>query len=363
MPVHLKKPIIDKIAFLLNWHIDPRVDKVAMKAFNRRIKREIAAGNCEVAHVKSSRYFTNFRVVLPCGQHALVQAGAYDTRRNKGGLRIELNPSRIADDDVHKLRAVLKRVLDVDDGQLRRLFAHALINRLHVAVDIHGLSLDDVLVDFSIARKLTVFAKRIGEGGRVEGYNFGAVSSDYQTAVYDKRNERVHRALLALQRSRRSTDVSLKENRVTQFFKSREAEEHIRAEVRCQKLRGLPVAKVGALRNRFERFTFVDLRGGREDLDPTTRQAFISMCRDIGAKAAQAHMKNSTQAGEVAKFWRSRRASWWQPQGLWAQIEGLLRSTRLFPSEAFGDEPTRRSTSLISQRSYGRQHFPVLTIR
>ena len=47
----------------------------------------------------------------------------------------------------------------------------------------------------------------------------------------------------------------------------------------------------------------------------------------------------------------------------WAQIEGLLRSTRLFPSEAFGDEPTRRSTSLISQRSYGRQHFPVLTIR
>jgi hypothetical protein len=335
MSISVSRPTLDNIVFLLKWDIDPREDKATVRRLNSRIEEFVEKGHCEIAHIKGSRYFVRFRVILPSRCKVLVQLGAFDQRRNKGGLRIELNPSQLRAGDATFLRSVLRRVLKINAEQLRNLFADALLNKLHVAVDAYGVDLRRVLVHFQHADKLTVFGKRLDKAGYVEGYNYGAKSSQYQTAVYDKRTERVHRAVEALLRAGRSADAALKNNRITQFHKARDAGERMRVEVRGQKLRGLPIYRVKTLTNRFAWFRFTDLDAEGSDLSPVLQQAFISMCRDIGFAAALNVFKGSTHMRKINAFWRSRRATWWQPGDLWNQVEGLLKATHLFPPEAF----------------------------
>lgn len=40
--------------------------------------------------------------------------------------------------------------------------------------------------------------KRVGKGGFIEGYHFDSVRSYYQTAAYDKQQERIHAAILRI---------------------------------------------------------------------------------------------------------------------------------------------------------------------
>ena len=294
-------------------------------------------GDCEIAHIKGSRYYTRFRIVLHGGHKPLIQLGTFDQRRNKGGLRVELNPSWLKAGDVDQIRAVLRRVLRVDDLALRELFANAVLNKLHVAVDIYGVDLRRVLIKFQHADKLTVFGKRLTKAGTVEGYNFGARSSNYQAAVYDKKTERVHQAVMALLRAGRSADESLKANNITQFYDAKGAPERMRVEVRGQKLRGMSLNKVKSLTNRFAWFSFADLNIEGSELLPLLQQAFISMCRDLGVEAALAQFKGSKPIRKVNAFWRARQASWWRPDDMWSQVEGLLRATKLFPPEAFDE--------------------------
>jgi hypothetical protein len=337
MSIFVSHPILDNIVFLLKWDIDPREDKAKVRRLNSRIEEFVEKGHCEIAHIKGSRYFVRFRVILPSRCKVLVQLGAFDQRRNKGGLRIELNPSQLRAGDAKFLRDTLQYVLKINAQHLRNLFAYALLNKLHVATDACGVDLRRVLVHYQHADKLTVFGKRLNNAGHVEGYNYGAKSSPYQTAVYDKRTERVHRAVEALLRAGRSADVALKNNRITQFHKARDADERMRVEVRGQKMRGLPINGVKTLPNRFAWFKLTDLDTEGSNLPPVMQQAFISMCRDIGFAAALNVFKGSRHMRKINAFWRSRRASWWKPDDIWNQVEGLLKATNLFPPEAFTD--------------------------
>jgi hypothetical protein len=156
--------------------------------------------------------------------------------------------------------------------------------------------------------------------------------------VYDKRTERVHRAVEALVRAGRSGDVSLQENRITQFYTAKGAPERMRVEVRGQRLLGKQLNEIKTLSNRFAWFHFADLYSEGSDLPPLLQQAFTSMCRDIGVTAALAAFKGGNKIRKVNAFWRSRQSTWWQPENMWNQVEGLLRATDLFPPEAF-DEP------------------------
>lgn len=339
MVIQVRPPILDNIVILLDWDIDPRTNKAKFSRLQSRLQTLVDKGDCEMAHIKGSRYYARFRIVLPGGHKPLIQLGTFDQKRNKGGLRIELNPSRLAAGDVVRMRGVLRCVLKIDHNALRELFAHAVLNKLHVAVDVYGVDLRRTLVNFKHADKLTVFGKRLNKAGLVEGYNFGARSSNYQAAVYDKRTERVHRAVMALLRAGRSADESLKANKVKQFYDAKGAPERMRVEVRGQKLRALPINKVKTLTNRFAWFSFANLDAYGSELSPVLQQSFISMCRDIGVAAALAQFKGGKQARKVNAFWRSRQAQWWRPDDMWNQVEGLLRETKLFPPEAF-DEPT-----------------------
>jgi hypothetical protein len=44
-----------------------------------------------------------------------------------------------------------------------------------------------MLIKYQYAQQVTMGAKRVDSKGALEGYNFGNVTSDYMTTVYDKR--------------------------------------------------------------------------------------------------------------------------------------------------------------------------------
>lgn len=328
-------PVVDGLAFILAWSYD-RLDQVAvLQKLRSRINKLIESGVCERAYLGKSRYLENFRILLGGGGKALVQIGAVDSVRQKGGIRIECNPAKFADGDAQKIHRVMRGL--IGPREYNDLMRRPLLNVIHFAVDIYHAALTRMLVRYDNAQRMGMMAKRVGKGAFIEGYNFGSVRSDYETTAYNKQQELVHAAIMAIAQSGSSgfTDDPLKANKIRQLKRVLGGPEIVRVEVRGKKMRGLPLWKLPQQTNRFARFHFADLSASGADLDPLTEKSFLAMCRQDGVKAALDAFKHTEYARKVHAFWRSRQAAWWKPEELWPQACDALRETGMFPPEAF----------------------------
>lgn len=335
---HVLKPVVDRLAFVLPWASGRHDDQDALlKPVHRRIVKAVDAGTCAWAYASGSRYRDNFRILLEGGSHALVQVGALIPERQKGGIRVVVNPAKFSDGDAAQINRVMRKIIGRDYDQL---MLRPLINGIDFAVDIQNISLSRMLVSYSNAQRFTVMAKRIAQHNRIEGFNFGSVSSDYFSVAYDKRMERIHAAILNMvkqiaKKQGQQGVEPLTANAIKQLKPKLDGIEVVRVEVRGKKLRGLLLAELESLPNRFARFRFADLAGGGSMLSPLTERAFLAMCRQDGVKAALEAFKHTKQARKVHAFWRSRQATWWTPEPLWQQACDALRDTGLFPDAAF----------------------------
>ncbi|RQM49331.1 hypothetical protein EHZ19_06730 [Paraburkholderia bannensis] len=327
-----KQPIVDYLRFLLPWATNPGDDYTLMFERTReRIQAEIDGGACKGSFAPRSRYRYVFVIPLPGGSEPIVRIGALDPVRQKGGISVEMNPAKLAPGDIDHFHDVMGRIVGRSYTSLLR---RALLSRIDFAVDIVHAHLDRLLVSYSGAQQFTVFGKTVNSKGIVETLNFGSEKSDYITAVYDKNVERRHRAVVDIAKHGRS-DESLKANFIKQLDQLHGAPPVVRVEVRGVKLNGLALHDLDKLTNRFARFTFADLTGEGAELPRKLQDVFISLCRDRGVKAALDHFKGTPDVRKVNAFWRSRRASWWKPEPLMEQALGALRSSGIFPLEAF----------------------------
>lgn len=331
-----QQPVIDGLAFILAWSCD-RFDEqdATLKRIRSRINKLIASGTCERAYPNGSRYRENFRILLGGGSPALIQIGAVDTVRQKGGIRIECNPAKFETGDATKIHRVMRDLIGRQN--YNDLMKRPLLNVIHVAVDIHHASLSRMLVRYNNGQRLSMFVKRFDTDGHIEGYNFGSLGSDYQTVAYNKDQQLVHTAILSIAQSGKSGfgEDPLKANKIKQLETQIDGVEIVRVEVRGRKMRGLPLYKLPQQTNRFARFRIADLGGSAIGLDPLTEKAFLAMCRQDGVKSALDAFKHTTHARKVNAFWRSRQSKWWQPDSLWQQACDAVRESGLFPSEAF----------------------------
>lgn len=331
--VHL--PIVDKIAYLLAWGMDPEDDADHLLAQARkRLNSAIEHRRCEIAYPRGQRYKLNFNVLLG-SRRILVQIGALQARQ-KGGMRVCLNPSKFEPDDIQLLHRTLRRI--VGRRYYDRLMMTPLLNVLHIAVDIENVCLSRTLVRYKHGQRMTVFGKIINQrSGLVETMNFGSVTSDYQTTVYDKRTERIHDALQALLRDK-GADDSLKANRVRQLKAELGRAPTIRVEIRGQKLHSRPLADLALLRNDFTRFEFVALGGGSDPQKPMSLvlRAFIAMVYQFGLKPALAAFKHTKKARVIHRLWRERQSRWWKPESMWSHVPDAVRATGLFHDTAYG---------------------------
>ena len=131
-----------------------------------------------------------------------------------------------------------------------------LLNRLDVAVDLIHADLDRLLVSYKNNQRVTMFAKRFDTKGRIEGYNFGSLTSDYVAAVYDKRTENLHQAVSNIAAKRLQTE-ELRANCVRQIRNLQRRPEKVRVEIRAMKLRSVPPNALPNLPNRFARFRYL----------------------------------------------------------------------------------------------------------
>lgn len=337
------KPVVDRLAYVLPWACGRHDDQDEMlKPIKARIKKAIEAGTCEWAYSKGSRYRENFRILLEGGSHAFVQVGALIPERQKGGIRMVVNPAKFSEGDAARINRVMRKIIGRNYDQL---MLRPLINCIDFAVDIQHASLSRMLVSYSNAQRMSVMAKRMAQHNRIEGYNFGSVTSDYFTVAYDKSQERIHAAILNMvkqisEKRGKQSNEPLTANVIKQLKPKLDGIEVVRVEVRGKKLRGLPLSSLYSLPNRFARFKFADLAGAGSMLSPLTERAFLAMCRQDGVKAALEAFKHTKQARKVHAFWRSRQATWWTPEPLWQQACDALREVGLFPDAAFdaGDD-------------------------
>jgi hypothetical protein len=332
------KPVVDRLAYVLPWACGRHDDQDEMlKPVRRRIAKAIEAGTCERAYPKGARYRENFRILLEGGSHAFVQVGALIPERQKGGIRMVVNPAKFSDGDAARINRVMRRIIGREYDQLMQC---PLINCIDFAVDIQHASLSRMLVSYSNAQRMSVMAKRIAQHCHIEGYNFGSVTSDYFTVAYDKSQERIHAAIINMvkqinEKRGKQGNEPLTANVIKQLKPKLDGIEVVRVEVRGKKLRGLPLYKLDSLPNRFARFKFADLAGAGSMLSALTERAFLAMCRQDGVKAALEAFTHTKQARKVHAFWRSRQASWWTPEPLWQQACDALCEVGLFPDAAF----------------------------
>jgi hypothetical protein len=334
----VKRPVVDRLAFILSWACGRFDDQEALlKPVRRRIAQAIEAGTCERSYTRGPRYRETFCILLDGGAKAYVQVGALIPERQKGGIRIVINPAKFCDGDAAQLNRVMRKIIGPEYNQLMKC---PLINSVDFAVDIYHASLSRMLVKYSNAQRMTVMAKRMAQKCHIEGYNFGSVNSDYFTVAYDKSAERVHAAILNMvkkvcaKRSEQEIEL-LTANAIKQLKPKLDGIEVVRVEVRGKKLRGKPLNKLDSMPNRFARFRFADLAGAGTELSPLTECAFLAMCRQDGTKAALDAFKHTKQARKVNAFWRSRQASWWKPEPMWQQACDAVREIGLFPDSAF----------------------------
>jgi hypothetical protein len=123
---------------------------------------------------KGARYRENFRILLEGGSHAFVQVGALIPERQKGGIRMVINPAKFSDGDAAQINLVMRRIIGREYDHLMR---RPLINCIDFAVDIQYASLSRMLVSYSNAQRVTVMAKRMAQHCHIEGYNYGSVTS------------------------------------------------------------------------------------------------------------------------------------------------------------------------------------------
>ncbi|MBR7958840.1 hypothetical protein KDW41_00045 [Burkholderia vietnamiensis] len=347
----VEPPIADKLTFLLPWAVGctQEEQKGYLRPVVDRVERLITRGLCKKAYIEHSRYLRKIIIPLSSGADALVQIGARDPIRQKGGISVAINPSKLSPASTKKFHEVMAHLIG---DEYIELIKTPLLNRVDFAVDVLNVDIENLLVRYSRNRRHTIFGKRVVKGGRVESYNFGSVKSDYITCVYDKSTEMVEKALANLLRHGHEQDI-LRENSVESFVRERDGAKVVRVEARAVKLRGCRPYELWSLPNRFERLCFADLmieEGAA--LSEFDRQALLALCRQHGVSAALDLYKRERPDVPVREFWESRRAGWWNPKTVWGDACSALRESGIFPKCAFVKPETHTSMRALSKEMY-----------
>ena len=296
------------------------------------LKDEVAAGRCLPWYGGNNNYKMSATYLGPDLGRCFVQVGAQKREHQRGGVRIDLNPSKLSARDVAAIHTFLRQILG---DRYDRLRTKALLNRLDVAADVVNVLVDDLHVEYKHSQFRTVLTKFIRINcSRVESVRFGSFSSDYSSLVYDKQAELLDKIVKKITKTGYAGGcTSLRQQGITQLKLAWDQPSVTRFEVRCERLGGVRVSELLNLENRFRRFKV----WGPEtllDIPEPFQTAFRSVCRDLGVKAAVKLFSEHRQYDELKHRFNSQ-ASWWKPDTLWSIGINHLRNTQLFPKQSF----------------------------
>lgn len=332
-------PIVDHLAYILPLGNDMegvKYEKV-MDGIKARVDQALASGECARWYPRGNRYKMAIEFEPRAGTSIKIGIGAIQKDRQKGDIRISLNPSRLQPADVQRFHKFMRQIIGT---RYTGLLSRPLINRIDVAVDISDLVLDHLLVKYAYGQRHTVIIKRLNGKGRIEGFNLGSVSSDYFTAVYDKRAELLDKAVKKI--ANRGVEAeSTKSVAIKQLKTARDAPPTVRVEVRGRKVRGKSVRELMKLTDRFERLSFTSLdAASAKDVPALVLELFVSACRDRGVKAALKLFEKHKSHAQLKAIWNTQ-PSWWAPEKVWRRAVKGLKPLGIFAAEAF-EKPSKK---------------------
>ncbi|VDO17960.1 unnamed protein product, partial [Brugia timori] len=209
--IEVKAPVVDRLVYVLPWNVGLQFAQSIPDEMQMRVQEEVESGRAAYLPSKGSNYRLSLRLNLPDEASARISLGATRVSQ-KGGLRIDITPSKMSEAAIKAMHKTIKRLLDLEREEYQDLAMRATVNRMDVAVDVL-ISLDRLLVGYRGAHELTVFGKRF-KSAVAETLNFGSVSSAYRAAVYDKGIQLTHELVLELRKAGDAED--LKSNLVRQ---------------------------------------------------------------------------------------------------------------------------------------------------
>jgi hypothetical protein len=329
----MSAPIADHLAFILPLGVDMKgeIYERLMDSIKARVKSALSNDECKPWFPRGNRYkmAIDFR---PTAETSIkIGIGSTQKDVHNGEIRVSLNPGKLRKEDIELFHAFMGKVIG---KRYAGLLSSPLINRIDVAVDISDLVLDKLLVKYAYAQRHTVIIKRLNGKGRVEGVNLGSIGSDYFMVVYDKGAELLDKALKRISR-RGVSNESVKSVAINQLKVERGSPPSVRVEVRGRKVRGKSVREVMALTNRFERLNFVSLDDDfAKGVPKSTRELFISACRDRGIKATLQLFEEDKDYSKLKRLW-DEKPTWWKPNAIWRQAVLGLKPLGIFSDEVF----------------------------
>lgn len=269
------------------------------------------------AHGGSSSYRTRLRFHFRDGPHAYrhdhvrVEADPYIPKRPF--LRFEWNPSKAGAEGQAEIREILSQLLP---GGPARLIGEGKVSRLDVAVDLPGITPDDLIVEALRRRKRHIY---IGPDGYIETLYLGSSRSN-QVTVYD-------RAQQSKMQSIAPPDVPT-----------------TRIEVRLKQPGSF--LKLPDIPNPFEKVKVF----GPFNIDFETAPALHSVIESSRLRGLRHALRRVPP--KLRKQYRSSieatALSSWKPDEIWSRWPQVLNALELHPS-VFSVDPFQPAPSLVSQ--------------
>lgn len=293
--ISVSKPFCDKVSFVINYKSpDARtfVSKKLKGLQNENHKWALSSGKglYQKAMVLKD---------APEGVEGTMLFQWSPWNEKTGFLRVEFNPNVVA---THHWKWLFDSILP---GGYKDVLALAKVTRCDFAVDVTGVTVDELLVEFGYMQRSKVFSK----GGKNQTIQLGSPEAETLVTVYDKVAQ-----LKKLSSSSTDGAVQIPTKPTT------------RIEIRTR-----PDSSIGllpAMNNPFQKLHVQAIKDVETD-DDEKFALFVAVCRLEGAQNALKRLSDSTKKS-YQKLLKSTDAAWWKPVPLWNDnILELVESTFL----------------------------------
>lgn len=274
--IHLSPLRCDMITLTL--HLKPDEQKWASEAVERLIDADYAKPR------NVGGYSRSISIAPADDLHNLLKVQVRPKNPTHAFLRVEFNPATCTP---YEVRPYLD--LMIPNGGYKRLFTKGICTRLDVAVDVHGINMERLVITKPGARVSRPYLK----DGQMQSLYWGSEKSDEELLIYDK-----------------AAQLKKKAN----AKKSMPVKKHVRLEARLT--RRFPVNTLHQVKNLFigiGAVVFPKLIPQPED-DELFR-LFLASCQTRGVHYSSQLLDKSREA--MLKRFDSAQADWWNPVKLW----------------------------------------------
>lgn len=293
--INVSKPFCDKVSFVINYKSPDARTFVSKKLTG------LQNANQKWAFASNKGLYQKGIVLkeAPEGIEGTMLLLWSPWNEKTSFLRVEYNPNIVA---THHWKWLFDSILPGGYGDV---LARAKITRCDFAVDVTGVTVDELLVEFGHMQLSRVFSKN----GKNQTIKLGSTEAETLVTVYDK-------------------VAQLK--KLSAYWPDGAVQIPAKATTRIE-IRTRPDSSVGslpAMKNPFQKMHIQALKDINTE-DDEKFALFITVCRLEGAQNALKRLSASTRKAYV-KLLQLANVAWWNPVALWDDnILGLVETTFL----------------------------------